>query len=90
MEKCEFISQNQNKGSRESNGWELEPTGCNAIQNSPSATNAFLIVGTELRAALRENPRMEFCSKQLNMRGLENTFVEQTRRLNRGSDCRLI
>ena len=54
------------------------------IQNSPSTMNAFLIVSPELRAALRENSRKEFCSKRLNMRRLEDKSVEQARQLNRG------
>ena len=71
MEKNEFIFQNQHKGSCESNGWKLAPTDSITIQNSPSATNAFLTVGTELREALRENSRKEFCSNQLNQRSSE-------------------
>jgi hypothetical protein len=66
MKKCEFIFQNQNKGSGESNGWKLTPTDCITIQNSPSATNVYLIIDTELREVLRENSRTKFCLKQLN------------------------
>jgi len=39
MQKGELISQNQNKGSSESNGWKLTPTDCLTIQDSPSVTN---------------------------------------------------
>lgn len=87
MEKCEFISQNQNKGSCESNGRKSALEDCNSIQNSPSAMNAFLIVRPELRTALRENSRKEFCSKK---RGLEDKSVEQARQLKPGRYCRLI
>jgi hypothetical protein len=88
MEKGELISQNQNKGSSESNRCKLASTDCLTIQDSPSVTNAFLTVGTEVRAALRENSRKEFCLKQLNMRGLEDKSVEQARQLKRGRYCR--